>query len=197
MGSLSFTQKVSPVIMKVLLFAATLAIASAAFAPSCEECNQAAAGLLTRLTSAESIEEQKLFIIENLCPGAASLADCKAFVDSWGDIANCLYPAFIGASDTCERLGICKAKSVLGDLTCPDCVDIIEQIGDFLTQTDTMSQGEEILKGECFCGAERHEVPECPVLVEWFTRAALRTIEDFLWMNDLYLCSEIVGVWPC
>ena len=31
---------------QVLLIAATLAIASAAFAPSCEECNQAAAGLL-------------------------------------------------------------------------------------------------------------------------------------------------------
>ena len=134
-----------------------------------------------------------MFIIENLCPGAASLVDCKAvctvhssqdlicfvyhvllqillkFFDSWGDIANCLYPAFIGASDTCERLGICKvnnlphlsiktptsawtiiisnkAKSVFGDLTCPDCMDIIERIGDFLTQTDTMSQGEEILK---------------------------------------------------
>merc|ERR1712122_255474 len=68
MGSLTFTQKVSPVIMKVLLFAATLAIASAAFAPSCEECNQAAAGLLARLTSAESIAEQTGILISQVCP---------------------------------------------------------------------------------------------------------------------------------
>merc|ERR1712004_399257 len=78
MGSLSFTQKVSPVIMKVLLIAATLAIASAAFAPSCEECNQAAAGLLSRLTSAESIAEQTGILISQVCPQAADAAACEA-----------------------------------------------------------------------------------------------------------------------
>merc|ERR1712107_541624 len=71
MESLTFTQKVSPVIMKVLLLAATVAIASAAFAPSCEECNQAAAGLLARLTSAESIAEQTGILISQVCPQAA------------------------------------------------------------------------------------------------------------------------------
>ena len=28
----------------------------------------------------------------------------------WGDMAKCLYPAFIGASDACQRLGLCKVK---------------------------------------------------------------------------------------
>merc|ERR1711990_413035 len=145
--------------MKALLLAASLTIGYVVSLPSCEECNQAAAGLLTRLTSAESIEEQKLFIIENLCPGAASLVDCKAFFDSWGDIANCLYPAFIGASDTCERLGLCKVKSVLGDWTA-----IMTRVADFMKEADTIAQGVAILQGECFCGAAGHTA-DCPDLV--------------------------------
>ena len=39
---------------QVLLLAFTLAIASAAFAPSCEECNQAAAGLLVLTIKAKT-----------------------------------------------------------------------------------------------------------------------------------------------
>merc|ERR1712141_504799 len=52
------TLKVTQVIMKVLFISAILAVASAGFAPTCDECNTAAQGLLERLTSAESIAEQ-------------------------------------------------------------------------------------------------------------------------------------------
>merc|ERR1712088_702576 len=98
------TQKVT---MKVLFIAATLALASAGFAPSCEECNAAAAGLLARLTSAESIEEQTGILISQVCPQAVDAAACEAaLLAYWGDMANCLYPAFIGAGDACERLGL-------------------------------------------------------------------------------------------
>merc|ERR1711971_48730 len=123
--------------MKVLFIAATVALASASFAPSCEECNAAAGGLLVRLTSAESIEEQTGILISQVCPQAADAAACEeARLTSaesieeqtgilisqvcpqaadaaaceeglamwWGDMANCLYPAFIGASDACQRL---------------------------------------------------------------------------------------------
>merc|ERR1711988_565511 len=142
MGSLTFTQKVSPVIMKVLLFAATVAIASAAFAPSCEECNQAAAGLLARLTSAESIAEQTGILISQVCPQAADAAACEAALSQWwGDMANCLYPAFIGAGDACERLGLCKVKSFLGDWTCDDCTAIMTRVADFMQQPETIQQG--------------------------------------------------------
>ena len=40
----------------------------------------------------------------------SSLPDFQAFVQWWGDMANCLYPAFIGAGDACERLGLCKVE---------------------------------------------------------------------------------------
>merc|ERR1712203_1233937 len=52
------TLKVTQVIMKVLFISAILAVASAGFAPTCDECNAAAQGLLERLTSAESIADR-------------------------------------------------------------------------------------------------------------------------------------------
>merc|ERR1711872_569026 len=101
---LLFLQKVNPVKMKVLLLSAILALASASFAPSCEECNAAAAGLLARLTSPESIAEQTRILISQVCPHADAAA-CEAGLSQWwGDMANCLFPAFIGAGDACEQL---------------------------------------------------------------------------------------------
>merc|ERR1712032_556507 len=80
---LSILQKVTPVIMKVLFIAATLALASAGFAPSCEECNAAAAGLLARLTSADSIAEQTGILISQVCPQAADAAACEEGLATW------------------------------------------------------------------------------------------------------------------
>merc|ERR1711963_751641 len=77
MGTLR-SQKVTPVKMKVLFISASLALASASFAPSCDECNDAAAGLLARLTSPESIEEQTGILISQVCPQAADAAACEA-----------------------------------------------------------------------------------------------------------------------
>merc|ERR1712174_35270 len=108
---LLFLQKVTTDKMKVLLLSASLALASASFAPSCEECNAAAAGLLARLTSPESIAEQTGILISQVCPQAADAAACEAGLSQWGDMANCLFPAFIGAGDACEQLGLCKVKS--------------------------------------------------------------------------------------
>merc|ERR1712198_184133 len=105
----SLLQKVTPVKMKVLFIAATLALAG--FAPSCEECNTAAAGLLERLTSAESIAEQTGILISPVCPQADDAAACEAGLATWwSDMAMCLYPAFIGSGDACERLGLCKEE---------------------------------------------------------------------------------------
>merc|ERR1712189_12673 len=75
---LSLLQKVTPVKMKVLFIAATIALASAGFAPSCEECNTASAVLLERMTSAESIAEQTGILISQVCPQADDAAACEA-----------------------------------------------------------------------------------------------------------------------
>merc|ERR1712010_173746 len=81
---LSVLQKVTPVKMKVLFIAATIALASAGLAPTCDECNAAAAGLLERLTSAESIAEQTGILISQVCPQAADAAACEAGLSMCG-----------------------------------------------------------------------------------------------------------------
>merc|ERR1712158_224925 len=185
------TQKVT---MKVLFIAATLALASAGFAPSCEECNAAAAGLLARLTSAESIEEQTGILISQVCPQAADAAACETALGAyWGDMANCLYPAFIGASDACQRLGLCKVKSVLGDWTCDDCTAIMTRVSDFMVEPDTIAQGTEILTGECFCGNGHHS-PECPDLVAGLAAPAMQVLSAVLTETTPELCQDILGV---
>merc|ERR1712037_66447 len=157
--------------MKVLFIAATLALASAGFAPSCEECNAAAAGLLARLTSAESIEEQTGILISQVCPQAADAAACEeALAAYWGDMANCLYPAFIGAGDACERLDLCKVK-----------------------ESDTIAQGVGILQGECFCGAAGHTA-DCPDLVAGLAEPAMMVLSAVLMETTPELCQDIVGV---
>merc|ERR1712110_474243 len=184
MGTLRVTQ----VIMKVLFIAATLTLASAGFAPTCDECNAAAQGLLERLTSAESIAEQTGILISQVCPQAADAAACEAaFSQYWGDMAGCLYRAFIGASDACQRLGLCKVKSSLGDWTCDDCTAIMTRVSDFI------AQGTGILQGECFCGASGH-TPQCPDLVAGLAAPAMQVLSAVLMELPPELCQDILGV---
>merc|ERR1711992_241025 len=188
------TLKVTQVIMKVLFISGILAVASAGFAPTCDECNAAAQGLLERLTSAESIAEQTGILISQVCPQAADAAACEAALAAyWGDMANCLYPAFIGAGDACERLGLCKVKSVLGDWTCDDCTAIMTRVADFMKEADTIAQGVAILQGECFCGAAGH-TPECPGLVAGLAEPAMMVLSAVLMETTPELCQDIVGV---
>ena len=64
----------------------------------------------------------------------------------WSDMANCLYPAFIGGGDPCGQLGLCKVKSVLGDWTCDDCTDIMTRVAEFMKKDETIAQGISILQ---------------------------------------------------
>merc|ERR1712078_734757 len=186
---LLFLQKVNPIKMKVLLLSATLALASASFAPSCEECNAATAGLLARLTSPESIAEQTGILISQVCPQAADAAACEAGLSQWwGDMANCLFPAFIGAGDACEQLGLCKVKSVRGD-----CTDIMTRVAAFMVKPETIEQGLAVLNGECFCGAEGHTA-ECPDLVASLAEPAMQVLSAVLMETTPELCQDIVGV---
>merc|ERR1712179_824822 len=120
---LSLLQKVTPVKMKVLFIAATVALASAGLAPTCDECNAAAAGLLERLTSEAGLTMW------------------------WSDMAMCLFPAFIGGGDPCGQLGLCKVKSALGDWTCDDCTDIMTRVAEFMKKDETIAQGIAVLEG--------------------------------------------------
>merc|ERR1711928_283261 len=169
-------------------------LASASFAPSCEECNAAAAGLLARLTSPESIAEQTGILISQVCPQAADAAAFEAGLSQWwGDMANCLFPAFIGAGDACEQLGLCKVKSTLGDWTCDDCTDIMTRVTAFMVKPESIEQGLAVLNGECFCGAEGHTA-ECPDLVASLAEPAMQVLSAVLMETTPELCQDIVGV---
>jgi hypothetical protein len=84
-------------------------------------------------------------------------------------MANCLYPAFIGAADACERLDLCKAK----DWTCEDCTGLMSRVAAFMKEETTIAQGLGILQGECFCGAAGH-TDDCAALVESLAAPAMQ-----------------------
>merc|ERR1739844_800709 len=184
------TLKVTQVIMKVLFISAILAVASAGLAPTCDECNVAAAGLLERLTSAESIAEQTGILISQVCPQAADAAACEAGLSMWWSVmAMCLYPAFIGAGDACERLDLCKVR----EWTCDDCTSVMTRVANFMKEADTIAQGVGILQGECFCGAAGHTA-DCPDLVAGLAEPAMMVLSAVLMETTPELCQDIVGV---
>merc|ERR1712061_574566 len=172
---------------------ATLALASAGFAPSCEmqrrgrrppgEVN------FCRLNRRADRDPD----LPSL-PQAADAAACEAGLSQWwGDMAMCLYPAFIGAGDACEQLGLCKVKSVLGDWTCDDCTDIMTRVANFMQEPSTIEQGVAVLTGDCFCGAEGHTA-ECPDLVNSLTEPCMQVLSAVLMETTPELCQDIVGV---
>merc|ERR1712055_216538 len=134
----SSPESIIPITMKVLLLLAFAGYASAAV--TCDECNAAAQGLVERLTSEASIAEQTDILIATVCPMAPDAAACEAMLSQWwGDMANCLYPAFLGAADACERLGLCYKRTALEqvrDWTCDECTDIINRIAAFMQEEE-------------------------------------------------------------
>merc|ERR1712038_1487369 len=138
--------------------------------------------------------EQTGILISQVCPQAADAAACEAGLSQWwGDMAMCLYPAFIGAGDACEQLGLCKVKSGLGDWTCDDCTDIMTRVAAFMVKPETIEQGLAVLNGECFCGAEGHPA-ECPDLVASLAEPAMQVLSAVLMETTPELCQDIVGV---
>merc|ERR1712076_114098 len=88
-------------IMKLLLLFAAIGYTSAAV--TCDECKDAAAGLVDRLTSEASIAEQTEVLIAALCPASPDPVMCEKGMNMWwGAMAHCLYPHFIGAGDVCS-----------------------------------------------------------------------------------------------
>merc|ERR1712055_182526 len=182
----SSPESIIPITMKVLLLLAFAGYASAAV--TCDECNAAAQGLVERLTSEASIAEQTDILIATVCPMAPDAAACEAMLTQWwGDMANCLYPAFLGAADACERLGLCYKR------TCDECTDIINTIAAFMQEEETIQQGVDLLQGDCFCGTDGHSA-ECPDLVASLAGPAMQVLAGVLMETSAELCQDVVGV---
>merc|ERR1712080_688450 len=111
---------------------------------------EAAAGLVARLTTDASIEEQAGILIATVCPQAPDAAACEAGITKyWGEIANCLFPEFLGGDDVCVKLGYCtKTTTILGDWTCEECTAALAKVAGFIKDPDTVAKGIAFLQGD-------------------------------------------------
>merc|ERR1712029_1287872 len=110
-----------------------------------------------------------------------------------GLIWPCASTPLIGSGDACERLSLCKKRSLLGEWTCDDCTAVMTRVADFMKEPTTIEEGVGILTGECFCGAEGH-TDECPGLVNSLAEPCMQVLSAVLMETTPELCQDIVGV---
>merc|ERR1712080_754792 len=180
--------------MQILLLLAAIGYTSAAV--TCEDCKAASAGLVDHLTSAESLQEQELILIQTLCPATPDPKACEEGITQWWkDIAGCLYPHFIG-DDACIKLGLCTKNTLvsqLKDWTCEECTAIMGKVSAFMVEEATVAEAVSWLQGECFCGKPGHS-PDCGDLVSQLLPGAMKILAAVLGKTTVHLCQEVVGV---
>merc|ERR1712198_578759 len=142
----------------------------------------------------KTFEETHIYVLTpfSTCPDFFNPVS-QGLATWWSDMAMCLYPAFIGSGDACERLGLCKKRSLLGEWTCDDCTAVMTRVADFMKEPTTIEEGVGILTGECFCGAEGH-TDECPGLVNSLAEPCMQVLSAVLMETTPELCQDIVGV---
>merc|ERR1712055_121198 len=155
----------------------------------------AAAGLVDRLLTPESIEEQIGILIATVCPGAPDPASCEmGMTKYWGDMAGCLYPEFIGNSDVCIILGLCeKSNPLVKDWTCEDCTAIMATVAELIKDPAIVAEGVAFLQGECFCGQPGH-TEQCSDLVAQTIPPAMEVLSGVLIETTPELCQDVVSV---
>merc|ERR1719278_1446876 len=93
--------------------------------PTCDECIAAMDGLVTRLTSDVSIEEQVGILLAAVCPqDPEGQEHCEMELPvSWPEIARLLYPFYLDSQVICNGLGSC-----VREWTCEECTAGMETI---------------------------------------------------------------------
>merc|ERR1719228_285098 len=76
------------------------------------------------------------------------------------------------------------------DVTCEECVDILPKIGAYMSEQETITDGMDYLKGDCFCGQEEH-IDDCDDFVSYVLPVALPVIATSLVEQTNQLCSEV------
>merc|ERR1712236_61141 len=135
-------QTVNTHIMKFLLLVSALSLASGTKlgAVTCDECKAASQGLVERLTTDASLEEQAGILIATLCPQAPDADACEAGIAKWwAPMAKCLFPEFLGGADVCVRPGLCEAgrHPLVRDWTCEECTDVLAKVAEFIKDPET------------------------------------------------------------
>merc|ERR1711872_1185879 len=106
-------QTVNTHIMKFLVLVSALSLASGTKlgAVTCDECKAASQGLVERLTTDASLEEQAGILIATLCPQAPDADACEAGIAKWwapwpsASSLNSLVALMSVSGWACARLG--------------------------------------------------------------------------------------------
>merc|ERR1712055_619619 len=160
---------------------------------TCEECQQGTALLAHHFLSDESLAEQGGLVKDLFCSELSDPTECEADLDMWFPVlAGCLYPHLFVDGDLCSQLGLCKKVSFFSprDITCDECVEILPKIGAYMSEQETITDGMDYLKGDCFCGQEEH-IDDCDDFVSFVLPVALPVIATSLVEQTNQLRSEV------
>jgi len=163
---------------------------------TCEECQQGTALLSHHFLSDESLAEQGSLVKDSICSEIPDTAECEADLDIWFPIlAGCLYPHIFIDGDLCSQLGLCKKVSFFTppDITCDECVDILNNIAAYMSDQETITESVGYLQQDCFCGQEG-SIDDCEDFVSYVLPRALPVIATLLTQQTNQLCSEGAGV---
>merc|ERR1711915_597497 len=172
MGTPGHTDSQHTHIMKFLLLVSALSLASGTKlgAVTCDECKAASQGLVERLTTDASLEEQAGILIATLCPQAPDADACEAGIAKWwAPMAKCLFPEFLGGAD------------------------VFAKVAEFIKDPETVEKGVAYLQGECFCGQPDH-TDDCNDLVSQLLPPAMEVLSGVLIETTTELCQDVVGV---
>merc|ERR1712215_461550 len=148
-----------------------------------------------RLTTDISLRQQASILATSLCPRARHHDGdvCRAeFTKWWPPMARCLFPHFIGGSDVCGGLGLCKAGT--GPVkTCGDCTGNLNMVANYMKDPEIINMGVAYLKVSCFCKAPGH-TNRCNQRVSEFLPPAMEVLSGALVKTTKELCQDVVGV---
>jgi len=173
----------------MLALLSLLALTSAV--PTCDECISAMDGLVTRLTSDASIEEQVGILLAAVCPqDPEGQEHCEAELPlSWPEIARLLYPFYLDSQVICAGLGSC-----VREWTCEECTAGMETIAAMMEDPTLIAAAVQMLQGEAYCGTFHPDHAECPEDVAFLVPASVPVLAAVLRETSTEICQDNVGV---
>ena len=133
---------------------------------------------------------------DSICSEIPDPTGCEADLDIWFPIMpGCLDPHIFIKGDLCSQLGLCKKVSFFTppDITCDECVDILNNIAAYMSDQETITESVGYLQQDCFCGQEG-SIDDCEDFVSYVLPRALPVIATLLTQQTNQLCSEGAGV---
>merc|ERR1711970_347256 len=160
--------------------------------PTCDECKKAVGDLQVRLTSQESIAEQKTILILRGCIGDFATPECEEAVQTyWPEVGPLTFNYFFTEKEPCGPLGldVCKRS-----WTCEEWTGAIGLLSNIMTQEEYVAEIITYLQGDAFCNNGDAHTPECPEHIAIGMPIGLEILSQVVVAKAEHLCQEVVGV---